>query len=234
MRTISLAICLALTGCSLFKAGEAEDAGFVSSPERLAKDERFPFHKWWVKAGSKKSHGGNLFLAPINIEYLRTTQPEQDKILAEQAIALGKRFHDRLAEELRTETRRTFNLVEDENNADGALEVAIVELVPTDVSRNAAGSGLGMVVPGGGLIAMGSSGSIAIEGRFRDLKAREVVAEFKDREKGQMAPIDLAGFSEYRYAERAIDDWAEQIVELLVTPDGAIISDSSPVTLRPW
>lgn len=236
---VLISYCLILTGCSALKAGEAEDSGFLSSPERLEKNERFPFHKWWVKKGAVKSKGGKVFLAPVNLTYLKKTSDwSHIDYLSEQEIVegaqkLGQYFHQRLTEELRAEGTR-FQVVESEKGADGSLEVAIVELVPTDVGRNVVGTGVGTFVPGGSLISVGSSGSIAIEGRFRDLRTGEVVAEFKDREKGRIAPVDLTGFTSFRIAERAVDDWAEQIVEILITPAGAEVSDSSPLTLLPW
>lgn len=226
--------------CSAFKASPAKDSGFLATPERLAKDERFPFHAWWVKPGAAKSSGGKLYVAPIDTSYLNKVSDwshievlTEDEIIAE-ARKLGNHFRKRMVEQFQEKEDGRFKIVSTKEESDGVLEVAIVELVPTDVVRNATGKVLGFLVPGGGLVSSGAAGTIAIEGRFIDMKKNEVVAEFKDRETGKYALVDLAGLTAFRQAEQAVEDWASQIVEILHSPKGATVADSSPFTLLPW
>jgi hypothetical protein len=222
---IFLTFSILLSGCvGALKARPAEDAGFLPAPQRLSENNRFPFHAWWVKRGAVKTSSGKLFVAPVNTAYLNKTSTWSTiKVLSEEEIArkaqeLGEYFRDRILKELEQSEDKRFSVVDSRKESDGVLEVAIVELVPTDVVRNAAGSVLGFLLPGGGLVSAGSAGVIAIEGRFIETKSGEVVAEFKDRETARIAPIDLAGLTPFRQVTRAVEDWAEQIVEILQSP----------------
>lgn len=237
---LALVICCSISGCSALKAKPAQDSGFLSTPARLKPNEQFPFHAWWVKPGAAKSQGGSVYIAPVNTDFLgkvgdwshvQTLDREQ---IIQKAEQLGIHFRERIREKINNNKEGRFTLVDKLAASDGVLELAIVELVPTDVVRNAAGTTLGFFVPGGGLVSTGASGSIAIEGRFRETATGEVVAEFKDRETGRIAPVDLAGLTAFRHAERAVEDWADQIVEILESPKGAVVADTSPFSLLPW
>ena len=103
-----------------------------------------------------------------------------------------------------------------------------------DVVRNAAGTVVGMLVPGGGLVSTGAGGSIAIEGRFVAYDTGEALAKFKDREKPKITPVDLGGLTPFQHAKTSIDDWSEQIREIVSHPRGTPVADSSPFTLSPW
>lgn len=129
--------------------------------------------------------------------------------------------------------RRSFQLVEDNSAATSTLELAIVEVRPTDVARNVMGVALGAIVPGGGLVSARSSGSIAIEGIVRENQSHVPLLIFADRERGRTAPFSFNDFTLYSHARAAIDDWAEQIAEVLTAPSGTRIADSSAVTLLP-
>jgi hypothetical protein len=237
---VLFAVSLFVSGCTLLKASPAADSGFLSSPERLQRNERFPFHAWWVKPGVVKGKGGKIHVAPVDTEYLaKVSDWSHLQVLEEQEIIhkaqeLGNYFRERLGEEFRRREQGRFQLAQTQEESEGVLELAITELVPTDFARNAAGSVLGFFVPGGGIVSTGSAGSIAIEGRFRETRSGEVLAEFKDRETGRIAPVSFAGLTPFRHSQQAIEDWAEQIVEILESPDGAEVADSSPFTLLPW
>jgi hypothetical protein len=114
------------------------------------------------------------------------------------------------------------------------LELAIVELVPTASAQNAAASVAGLFVPGGGLLGIGASGSIAIEGRITDSATGEILVEFADRAKDKAAPVDLAGFKWYSRSKENIDDWAKQFAELAHTPPGHKVKGAWSFTLMPF
>ena len=114
------------------------------------------------------------------------------------------------------------------------IELAITELVPAKAWFNTAATAAGFVIPGAGLLSFAGKGSVAIEGRVRDGKTGEVLATFADREKDKSAPINLASMSWYQSGKQNVDDWADQIAELLHTPRSHDVTDSSPFTLLPW
>lgn len=76
--------------------------------------------------------------------------------------------------------------------------------------------------------------AIAVEGRFVDYKTGAILARFKDREKSKISPVDLRGLTAFRHAKNSIDDWSLQISEIIATPKGTPIADSSPFTFSPW
>jgi hypothetical protein len=106
-----------------------------------------------------------------------------------------------------------------------SVELAIVEVVPTKVWLNAIG-----------YIAIGalSSGTTAFEGRLRDGKTNEVIAEFKDREHGQIDIVSIADLTWYKHSEHTLRIWSEQIAHLCYRAPDEAISPMSTVTLRPW
>lgn len=226
-----------LTGCSYMKAGPAADSGFLRSPELMKKDDRIPFHAVWEKAHIDGDYYDSLFVAPVNTRYLSTISDwshiqvlSRDEIL-EEANELASYFRQQLKDHLRN---KKAVVVERPRAGTVTLEIAIVELVPTDVVRNATSKVVGIFVPGSGLVSTGAGGSIAIEGRYVDFETGEILARFKDREKAKIAPVDLAGLTAFRHARSSIDDWVEQTTEIILSPKGTAVSDSSPFTFSPW
>ena len=77
-------------------------------------------------------------------------------------------------------------------------------------------------------------GTTAFEGRFRDGKTKEVIAEFKDREYGQMDVVSLADFEWGRHSRHTVEVWGDDLEEVCYAPPGGSVSGMSTVTLRPW
>ncbi len=50
---------------------------------------------------------------------------------------------------------------------------------------------------------------------LRDGASDKVIAMFTDEQVGEVAPTDLTAPSEYGFADRAIDAWAEEIVKTI-------------------
>lgn len=240
--SLLISVCL-VSGCSTLRAGPAEDSGFLGEPEKMSEQsERYPFNAVWVSEGYKstKATYDKIIVRPVDTSYLLKTgdwhhiksQPRDRIIQDAQGIAadIEQSIKDSFGEEVSGQ----INLTEDAGPRTLILETALVELVPTDLARNAAGDILGFYVLGGSLLSAGSGGSTAIEGRFLDAETNDVLWMFKDREVDQIAPIDLAGLTPYRHIENTIDDWANEIVELLNTPMDHKVTHKLPFTLLPW
>src|SRR5688572_30243767 len=71
LRVLLLAVAACCSGCSLLKASEAPDAGFLEHPE-LLQDSRdtAPFHKSWIydreDFAKKKASYTRLVVRPVN------------------------------------------------------------------------------------------------------------------------------------------------------------------------
>ncbi len=231
-----------VTACGVFKASPAPDAGFLKSPQKLTSSDRLPFHAVWISEQYKARHQRyeNLHIRKVDTSYLmRTGDWQHIRIKSTVQIKrdvrrLAKRMKRVLEETFRESDKCPFRLIDKPRPHTLVLELAIVELVPTDIVRNAAGNVAGFIVPGGSLASLGAGGSIAIEGRFVDADTKEVLLMFKDRESDHITPIDLAGLTPYRHAEHHIQAWAEQLVELLAEAPEYAVEEDSPFRLLPW
>ncbi|MCB0328317.1 MAG: DUF3313 family protein [Bdellovibrionales bacterium] len=231
-----------LASCA-FKAAPAETTAFLDGPQELDKDsERYPFHEVWISESylKRRAHYDKLILKPVNLEFLFKTEDWKhvevfsNDDIKEEATKLGGYLLEAFNRAFDSEENTRYRLVDVPDSKTLALEVAIVELVPTDVVRNAAGNVIGFLVPGGGLVSAGSGGVIATEGIMTDALTGEVLAKFKDRESAKIRPVDVAGLSAFSFARETIDDWAYQSMKLFNTPVNKNVSDSSAVTLAPW
>ena len=223
------------------KAGPAPDSGFLPESDRMAEQrDRFPFHRVWVSPTYNRETYTEVLIKPVDTDYLmemnwwgkisiKAGKMRQDA--AKLAVYAG----DSLQEAVRSDPKNRYDLVSVAGRKTLVIEMAIVELVPTKAELNALGTAAGVVVPGAGTAAsLAGQGSIAIEMRFRDGGTREIVAMFADREKAKSAPVNLRGFTWYKFAEEILDDWSEQLIELANTAPEETVSDTSPFRLKPW
>ena len=207
----------------------------------VEKRSRYPFHRVWIskKLLSNREHYTKLVLPPVSLGYLLTTSDDTHiKILSEKQVKkdaekLARYFNKAFVREFSKPDSRVVIVAEPDENS-FILEVAIVELVPTDLVRNVAGNIAGALFPGGSLLSVGAGGVIAVEGKLRDAKTRDILAEFQDREMAKLRPVDIQGLTAYGFAREAIDDWAAQSRELLNTPVSQKVADSSGIDVVPW
>jgi len=114
------------------------------------------------------------------------------------------------------------------------LEMALVELVPTNAVVNTVGTVLGVFVPGGGLLKLPAKGSVAFEARLKDAASGEVLAAFKDRERDKSAPFSVKDIQQYAHIRESIDEWAEQFARLSAGAFLVPVGDSLPFTFKPF
>ncbi len=234
-----------LTACapalSRLKAAPAPQTAFlnVSVNARFEEDlSKYPFHRVWFANQSNQVYDGKrIYVAPVDTSHVRYDVDwhlgrTAGRIASEQALAsiaeyTRETFQTRFAEE-------NYEVTTDEQRADSLiLELALVELGPTDVFRNVVGTAAGAFIPGGGLISAKSNGSIAIEGALRDGKSGEVLFMFTDRERGKMAPFNFNDYTRFSHARAIVEEWAEQLVELCDKGPNGVVPDSLPITLLP-
>jgi hypothetical protein len=225
-------LCVAVLAFSVVacRASVAPDAGFIQNPEVLKPDAKLPFDAVWFKEGIDLNKYNKVYIAPIDTTHLLKLDwwdradeaPGSEQV---QAQDLTDYFREKLVKEFTTNERKTFTVV-DKPSADALLvELAIVEVVPTKVWLNAIG-----------YIAIGalSSGTTAFEGRLRDGSTNQVIAEFKDREHGQLDVVSIDDLTWYKHSEHTIRIWSEDIAHICYRAPDEVISPMSTVTLRPW
>lgn len=234
-----------LTGCAALtplKAGPAPDSGFLQHAEKLAAAKPgAPFQRIW-QASDRVSAGSPIiqaiYIAPINTDHIKALTEVSDGPSLERSrvrdgsVEIAQYMRAQFIREIERVAGKS--VVVDEPTQDSVkLELAIVELTPTDVVRNVFGLVFGAFVPGGGFAAAGSSGTIAIEGRLVEAASGKQLLLFADREKGKIAPINLNDFTLFSNARDAIDDWARQVALVLFGGDLTSVADSAAITLLP-
>lgn len=170
-----------------------------------------------------------MFVAPVDTTRLFTSS-DRGNIEPRDAERLAEYFRNLLRADLR---RHSFDVVDERPLNGRIIELALVEVSSTDVARNVLGTALSAVIPGGGLISAGSSGSTAIEGVVRDAGSGKPLLIFADRERGKIAPFSFNDFTQFSHARDAMGDWAEEIAKVCERPFGSRVRESLRLTLLP-
>ncbi|MGF1528497.1 MAG: DUF3313 family protein [Candidatus Competibacterales bacterium] len=231
------------SGCSgLLQPEQAHTSAFLGA-DAAKLDQQSGL---WISEPLQAQLQGNsdqytqVLIRPVDTEYLMKIQDwSKIQVLSEDEI---REEAKKLAVYMKTEFEapfvkgqvRNFRLVESPGPNTLVMEMAITELVPTDVARNAAGDVLGFLVPGGGLVSAGAGGSIAMEFRLVDGETGDNLALGKDRRVDQITPVDIAGLTPYRHTEVNVQSWAKDFAAVLngdIEPDKIAFE---PFRLSPW
>jgi len=242
----ALAIAL-LTGAAtaqagLFKASPAEVSNFIENPQQLKSDpQRAPFHKYWrnpnPKAWKKVKGFDRIVVAPVNVEHLRgrndifarSWNKKERRPVGEMAGYMRNRFQQQIAK------GGAYRVASKAGPKTLVLEMALVELGPTNVAGNAVRTGAQFIIPGAGFLgSQFTRGKIAMEGKLRNGETGEVLMQFADRAQDKTSLISFRDFSPYAHDRRAINEWAKQVDELSRTPHNHRVRGSLGVTLNPF
>ncbi|KAB2640026.1 MAG: DUF3313 domain-containing protein [Verrucomicrobia bacterium] len=232
-----------LTSCQIFDAKPAADSGYNRSTAQINTRAQFLQHTWVAKAYRGKAindHFSAVYIAPVNTRYMAKQSWWQNQTNARQGELtrdtqqIASQMRGRFKQEVANYPGGHLKLATSPGPGVLVLELALVELVPSNAYWNAGATAAGFVIPGASLLSAAGSGSIAIEGRARAGASHQVIATFKDRRADKIAPINIGSFTWYHGAEGNIADWAAEFAELLNTPPSHIVKRPSPVTLKPW
>jgi len=239
----ALSLVLFLNGCakvaSPFGTTPAPASGFISAAYVLEPAVgAYPFHRVW--------ESGRKFRAPTPKPLLYVADVDTKHLSSRSNAAQSnnsKRSNlNQDAQKLADYARRSFvNSIKqsgafqivDDPAIPGVwtLELALVELTPTDIARNVIGTALSTFVPVAGAVSLGSQGSAGIEGVLSDSSGP--VFMFADRERGKLAPFSFNDYTRFSHARDIVDDWAEQFAKLVSTPEGTRVAEKLPFTLLP-
>ena len=242
--TVIAAIAAAgLSSCSMFDAKPAADSGFNRSTAPMNTRAEFLQQTWVAKdfhGKPIKQRFSSVYIAPVNTRHMarQTWWQQQTGVrkaeLASDTQAFAQRMQNQFNQALSNYPGDHLPVANSPGKGVLVIELALVELVPSNAYWNAGATAAGFVVPGAGLLSAAGAGSIAIEGRARDGGSNRVIATFKDRRKDKIAPVNIGSYTWYHGAEGNIHDWAAEFAELLNTPPEHVVKRPSPVTLKPW
>lgn len=234
---ILLFFALVLVGCSVNPSKNSE---FLKDSPEMEKHSRYPYQRVWLRYDAEKNKNTvkALIIAPVNITYIKKMDwfklqgKEKQQTILEEARELGNYFQSHLKEKIATETH--LNITDKPGSDISRVEIAIVELIPSDVWWNAAATGAGFVVPGAGMLKTFGAGSIAIEVKISNSNTGELIGLIADREIDKMAPIDVAALSWFQGSKNNIDDWVDIMVNSVNTGWNEQVTDTVPFRLLPW
>ena len=224
---------LSLTAqAGVFKANPAPATPFLEHPQAMSGETtRAPFDKNWVNPSSRSWENVRGFdrvvILPVNTDYL-TTQ-EQRAEAAKVAAYMREQFQSEFAKGSK------FHVVSQPGGKTLKIELALVQLKPTNVAGNVITTGAGAVVPGANLIgSQFTHGNIAFEAKLRNAQTGELLAEYADSQKDNMSLLSFRDYSANAHNRRAIQDWARQMEELVSTPANHKVPGAMRLTLNPF
>lgn len=247
---IPLLLMAVLASCEstnlLLKAKGVPLSPFIEHPtEMLVTRDRLPVHATWrtedERALERVFGKKELYIAPVNLEHLRPLK----KPLVRYEVAEGSIARDEhgIAHLLRNEFARAFvrspapryQIVQKPGPNSVTLELALIELNPTSPGGNAvktiAKFFVGPLAAAGGYF---TKGNIAIEGKVRVSKTKDLVFQFADNEADRMTLYSLRDFKPYGHATHAIKEWAEQFELFTRTPPYTKVKETGFFTLAPF
>jgi hypothetical protein len=250
-KTLITKICLLagltfLAGC---KAGEVPTSGFIPHPELLSKDANLPFQRTYWDNKFDPNNYNEIFIAPVNTDYLKNegfweglNLAYLDKEKLKKEIGdLADYAHKSFIKAFTEDPNHRFTVVDTAGPNTLVLETALVQVVPSRTVVGVIGcvSPATVAVVGTAAGAMSKSqdigkGVVAIEGRFRDGRTREIVGMFADCEHPKYAFLDFKAINWWAPAKIIIDDWGKQLVEVLSNPRGTAIKGSPAFKLLVW
>lgn len=230
------------TGCATsssgLKAKTVPASAFLENAGQMRPHrERAPFNAFWVSPKFETVRGNyrGIYIAPVTTQYLRAvnrplvTVMEGPKAKDRPVAKTAEIVRNAFLAAFRDAPGGRYAVAPGKGAGVLALELALVELNPTNVVGNAVKYG----APGGAALAPATKGNCAIEGKLRDSATGELLVEFGDNEHDKFAIISLRDFSSYGHARTSIRDWAKQFAELMRTPASHKVEDSSTITLNP-
>ena len=218
-RLAASALALALlTGATtaqagLFKASPAPVSSFIENPQQLSSNrQRAPFHKYWrnpsAQAWAKVNGFNQIAVAPVDVRHLRARSDlfsrrggKDRRPVGEMANYMRTRFEQQITK------GGAYKVARKKGPKTLVLELALVELNPSNVGVNAVKTGAQVFVPGAGFLGgQFTRGKFAVEGKLRNGETGELLMQFADREQDKTSLLSFRDFSPYAHDRRAIDE----------------------------
>ena len=228
-----------ISGCAALKATPSQGAGFVPL-EQMAKQEDLPFHKVWFKEDVDFKRYKSIYIPEVHTGYLLQSNWWQQNFrqgqMKEDVATMAQYMQKEFKTAFRNDPYRRFQVVDAPQGDSLTLELALTELVPSNVALSV----LEYAPYGGGTAVRvmervtGAESTVAFEARMKDSGTGAVLAMFADRQVKKIRIIDFKAFTWYAHGKDIIKEWAEQFVRISNKRPGEVIEGSSAFTLKPW
>jgi hypothetical protein len=234
-----LGLSLMITGCAALKAAPSKGAGFVPL-EKMSPRQDLPFQKVWFKDGVDLKRYTSIYIPAVNTGYLLQSNWWQQNFrqgqMKEDLATMAQYMQQEFKAAFRHDPYRRFQVVDAPQKGSLTLELALTELVPSNVALSV----LEYAPYGGGTAvrvmerATGAESTVAFEARMQDSATGENVAMFADRQVKPIRIIDFKAFTWYGHGKDIIKEWADQFVKVSNKQPGEVVEGAAPFTLRPW
>lgn len=218
----------------ILKACPVPPSGFLVHRASMTTDsDRSPFNAVWrnpsPRAWNRIENFDRLVIMPVNTNYIHPRTPCQQAQVDKMAAYTQAEFQKEFAQSgkyrvmLRPGPRTLI------------LELALVQMKPTNVAGNVVCTGAGVVAPGANILgSMFTHGNIAFEAKLRNGETGELLAEYADSQNDKLSLFSFRDFSANAHNRKAINDWAKQMVELSTTPRCHKVAGAMRLTLNPF
>ena len=239
LAAVILGLSLMLSGCAALKAAPSKGAGFVPT-EQMGPQADLPFQKVWFKKDVDFTRYKSIYIPPVNTKYLLESNWWQQNFrqgqMQEDLATMAQYMRDEFKTAFANDPSRRYQVVEAPQKDSLTLELALTELVPSNVALSV----LEYAPYGGGTAvrvmerATGAESTVAFEAKMKDSGTGDILAMFADRQVKKIRIIDFKAFTWYAHGREIIREWAEQFVKLANKRPGEVIEGSSAFTLKPW
>jgi Protein of unknown function (DUF3313) len=237
---VILGLSIMLSGCAeALKASPSTGAGFVPV-EQMGPKADLPFQKVWFKENVDFKRYKSIYIAPVHTNFLLQSNWWQQNFrqgqMQEDLATMAQYMRDEFKTAFANDPSRHYQVVEAPQPDTLTLELALTELVPSNVALSI----LEYAPYGGGAAVKvmekvtGAESTVAFEARMKDSATGDTLAMFADRQVKKIRIIDLKAFAFYAHDRLIIREWAEQFVKLANQRPGEVIGGASPFTLSPW
>jgi hypothetical protein len=214
---------------------QAAAAAFFPDPSRMTANPAYPFARSWVDPSVDFTRFRTISIAPVSLAYLRPAPAggagdADASARKEAALQAAIRVPD--AVEKAVARSGTLKVGHDTGAGTVVSSTAIVQLVPNLTAHDASQPGAQMLI--GSMTSQTSKpvavepGEIAMETILRDGDSYKVIAMFADTQRAEVSPAAAAAPSKYGFVDRAIDDWARNLVRVISSTagNGAAVASS--------
>jgi hypothetical protein len=236
---VTLGLSLMVSGCAALKAAPSSGAGFVPVAQ-MSKQDDLPFQKVWFEKGVDFKRFTSIYIPKVHTDYLLQSNWWQQNFrqgqMKEDLATMSQYMQDEFKTAFANDPNRRFKVVETPQKDSLTLELALTELVPSNVALSV----LEYAPYGGGTAvrvmerATGAESTVAFEAKMKAPNPGNTLAMFADRQVKKIRIIDFRAFTWYAHGREIIREWAEQFVQLANQRPGQVIDGSSAFTLMPW
>ena len=191
-----------------------------------------PFDKVWrnpsTRAWERARGFDKVVIMPVNTSYVQAPANRCAEV-KKMAAYMQEQFQKEFAKGC------YYRVVTHPGPGTLELQMALVELKPTNFPGNVVSTGASVVAPGANFVGqVFTHGTIAFEAKLRNGQTGELLAEYADREYDKLSLFSFRDYDPYAHNRRTVQDWAKQMKGLATLPVGEKVPAAMRFTLTPF